>query len=292
MNTRPLFAALLTLALVPPSAALGQARDDARPRDLQRLEEDLVNLDEQLAALEPSDADADRFRQRAEEIREETIFLKVKMRRHQRTGREGTGLSYDEVDDVRRATADLLADIDRAFGARDERRSGPREVILREGTEIYVRLDHAVSSRTARREDRIEASVQRPLREDGRLVLSAGTRIRGIVREVEPAQRPSKSGRLVLEFDALYADRTRLDMRGRVAAVGSSDDDRAKKAGIGAVIGGILGGILGGSDGAVAGIILGGGGAVVASKGEDVLLPAGTVLTVRLERALRMAVER
>jgi hypothetical protein len=48
----------------------------------------------------------------------------------------------------------------------------------------------------------------------------------------------------------------------------------------------VLGGILGGKKGALLGVIIGGGGAVVASKGEDVELPEGTVVVMRLEREL------
>lgn len=290
MRMRSLLGLLLAVTLCPSPSAFAQSRDDARPRDLQRLEEDLANLDAQLAELETG-PDADRFQERAEEIREETIYLKVKVRNHQRAGREGMGISYDEVQDVRRRVSALLDDMDRAFGA-TATRGGTRELVLPIGTEIRVRLDHEVSSRTARIEDRIEVSVQRPLQHEGRLALAAGTRMRGIVREVEPAQRPSRGGRLVLEFDALYFDRERFDMRGKVAAVGAPPEDRNKKAGIGAVVGGILGGILGGKDGAVIGAILGGGGTVVAGKGEDVTLPAGTELTIRLERALTLPAPR
>jgi hypothetical protein len=74
-------------------------------------------------------------------------------------------------------------------------------------------------------------------------------------------------------------------MRGRVAEI-SEGGGRAEKAGIGAVLGGVIGGIFGGKTGAIAGVVLGGGGAVVASKGDDVELPAGTMLSVRLERPL------
>lgn len=292
MKLRTLTGLALALLLSPSPSLFAQSRDDARPRDLQRLEEDLANLDAELGALEPG-TDADRFRERAEEIREETIYLKVKVRHHQRTGREGMGISYDEVQDVRRSVADLLEDMDRAFGAATPgRREAARDVVLPVATEIRVRLDHEVSSRTARIEDRIEVSVQTPVQHDGRVALAAGTRIRGIVREVEPAQRPSKGGRLVLEFDSVWVERERLDMRGKVAAVGAPPADRNKKAGIGAVVGGILGGILGGKDGAVIGAILGGGGTVVAGKGEDVTLPAGTELTIRLERALTLPATR
>lgn len=270
---------VFALVLAAAAWASAQSRDEARPRDLQRLQEDLTNLDEDLRALETADPATEEFRRRAEEIREETIYLKVKMRHHQQGGGSGTGVSYDEVSALRRSIGDLRDDLDRAFG--DDR----SELRLEEGTLIQIRLEHPLSSRTARREDRIDASVAQPVRAQGSLALPAGTEVRGVVRDVEPAQRPSKAGRIELEFNALYLDRTRLDVRGRVAAI-SEDDGRAQKAGIGAVLGGVLGGILGGKKGVVAGIILGGGGAVAASKGEDVELPAGTLLSVRLERPL------
>jgi hypothetical protein len=273
--------ALLTLLCVaPPTPA--QSRDEASLDDLQSLQDDLANLDGELEGLEPGDPKTDEFRRRAEQIREETVYLKVKVQHHQRDGGSGTGLSYDEVSRVRRMVDDLRDDIDRAFGAEE------RELRLEEGTSIEVRLTHGLSSRTARREDPVDATVAEPVRAGGDLALPAGTQMRGVVTHVEHAQRPSKAGRLEIEFDSVFLDRTRFDMRGRVAEIQESGA-RAEKAGIGAVIGGVLGGLLGGKKGAIAGILIGGGGAVVATEGEDVELPAGTVLTVRLERPLIIA---
>jgi hypothetical protein len=270
--------ALVALALPAPA----RAADEASLGDLQRLQEDLANLDGDLAALEPGDRKTDDFKERAEQIREETIYLKVKMQHHQRDGGSGTGLSYDEVARLRRSIANLRDDVDQAFGR------PARELVLEEGTSIQVRLAHGLSSRTARREDRVDASVTEPVRAGGVLALPAGTEMRGVVRDVEPAERPSKAGRIEIEFDSVYLDRTRVDMRGRVAEIRESDE-RAQKAGIGAVLGGVLGGLLGGKRGAIAGILIGGGGAVVATAGDDVELPAGTVLTVRLQRPLVLA---
>jgi hypothetical protein len=48
----------------------------------------------------------------------------------------------------------------------------------------------------------------------------------------------------------------------------------------------VLGAILGGTKGALAGILIGGGGVTAATDGKDVELPAGTVLRVRLDTAL------
>ena len=46
--------------------------------------------------------------------------------------------------------------------------------------------------------------------------------------------------------------------------------------------------VLRGKTGAIIGLVVGSGGAIAASKGDDVELPEGTVLTLRLERPLTL----
>ena len=295
MNRFPmLMAAALAVAAALPAAAqqqdYNQARpyerrdDEARPRDLQRLQEDLANLDGDLAALPEREPRADALRQQADELREEVIYLKVKMRRAQREGAAGTGVSYQEVADLRREVAGMRDDIAR-LSTRDDREL--RELRIPAGTEIMLRLEDPLTSRTAQPEDRFEATVLSPLRLGGAVAVPAGARARGIVRAASRAERGSQGGRLELEFDSLYVDRERLDLRGRVVSIeDGTGGDRARKAGLGAVLGGVLGGILGGGKGAVIGVIVGGGGAVAASKGDEVELPEGTVLVMRLDREL------
>jgi len=273
------------LAVTTAPAARAQSREDARPRDIEALQAELRNLDDELSALEPGDPKADEFRRRADEIREEAIYLKVKMRRRQEDGRPGTGVTYGEVAELQRAVSDLRRDIGRAFGGGDRDRG--RDLRIPAGTELTVQLEEGISSKTARREDRVYATIFRPLRAEGRLAVPAGTRVRGVVIDAEPAQRPSKGGRLEIRFDRLDLDNERIDFRGRVVSIEEEREGRtAGKAGLGAVLGGVLGSILGGGKGAVVGVILGGTGAVVGTKGDEVDLPAGTVLTVRLEQPL------
>ncbi len=276
--TRTLVLALAAVLLVPAAPLVAQGRDEARPRDLERLLEDARNLDEDLLELPTGESAAREFGRRAEEIREDTIYLKVKMRRHQRAHASGTGVTYDEVAELRRAIGELREDL------RRERAAQGRDVRLPEGTRVLVRLDEPLSSATARREDRFDASVLRPVRADGAVAIVAGTRVRGIVKMAEPASRGAKGGQLELDFDTLYLEPRRLDLRSRVVSLDQDDSgrDAAGKAGIGAVLGGVLGGILGGKKGAIVGIIVGGTGAVVASKGDEVELPAGTVITLEL----------
>ena len=275
----------LGLALIFARPVAAQSNEAATTQDIQRLQYDLQNLDDSLAALSTSHPRYQEFQDRANDIRDEVTYLKVQIRRAQGNQPPGLGATRAEVSDLRRSIATLQDDID---GALNRRFSGSGT--LPEGTEIQVRLEQPLSSRTARIEDRFDASVAVPVELDGRVVLPAGTRARGIVTGVQKAERLVKGGRLDLTFDSVYPDdRTRRDMRGSVVSIKENVNlggDNAKRAGIGAVLGGVIGSVIGGTKGAIIGAVLGGGGALAAKLGEDVELPAGTILTVRLERAL------
>jgi hypothetical protein len=274
----------LGLALVVARPAAAQGTQAATTQDIQRLQYDLQNLDDSLSALSTSHPRYQEFQDRANDIRDEVTYLKVQIRRGQRSRPPVLGATRSEVEDLRQSIASLQSDIDSAL---NRRFSGSGT--LPEGTEIQVRLEQPLSSKTAQVEDRVEASVALPVQLDGRVVLPAGTRVRGVVSGVQRAERPVKGGRLDLRFDSIYLDdRTRKDLRASVASVKENLDlgDNAKRAGIGAVLGGVIGQVIGGTKGAIIGAVLGGGGALAAKLGEDVDLPAGTILTLRLERTL------
>ncbi len=129
-----------------------------------------------------------------------------------------------------------------------------------------------------------------PVVVDGRVVIPAGTRVEGVVQRVEPASRPVRSGRLDLAFDRLVLDDGRaLPLQSRVVSVGQQGAIDKRSAGIGAILGGVLGEVIGGTRGAVVGAIVGGAGGIAASGGREVQLPAGALLTLRLDRPLRTA---
>jgi hypothetical protein len=272
----------LVLAALP---ALADHPGSAAPRDLQRLQDELVTLEDTLRDVPPNHARAAEFRDRAEELRESVTYLKVQMRRHQRDQTAGLGASQEDVAWVRKDIQTLQNDV---YSALNLRYSGG-EAALPEGTEIQVRLDQPLSSGTARVEDRVEATVMSPVRLDNRVVIPTGTRVRGVVRRVERAERPAKGGTLELTFDTLlFDDNTRMSMSSRVIAVKETldRDQSLQKAGIGAALGAVLGSVIGGKKGALVGILVGGSGAVAASKGEDVVMPEGTILSLNLDRPL------
>jgi hypothetical protein len=256
----------------------------ATSADIRRLQTDIDRLDDSLAQLNDSNPRSGEFRRREAELRDQLTTLRTQVRRHRQNNREGLGASQAEVEEVRQDVVALRQEVDRTIDRGDDLATG--SVSVPGGTEFAVRLEQPLSSATARREDRVEATVAEAVRVDGRVVIPAGATVRGIVTNVEPARRPSNGGRLELSFDQVeMANGRRVDIRSRVVSLDEGGFSK-KRAGIGAALGGILGGILDGKQGALIGVLVGGGGAVVASKGGDVELPAGTVMTVRLDQSI------
>jgi len=273
------FAVALMLAALPAAAA------DATSADLRRLQDDLVSLDHALDMLETGNPRYGEIKDRADEIREEVIYVKVQVRRHQRDAAT-PGPSREDVEDLRRTINALHTDIEDQVAGEG---SGSAEGVLEAGTDIQVRLEQPVSSKTARLEDRVEATVAEAVRSGSRVVIPVGSRVRGVVQAAEPAERPSKAGRLDLRFDNVtIPGRPRMDIRTSLVSIKEDLDkgDTAKKAGMGALLGAVLGKVVGGTEGAIIGLVVGAGGAIAATKGDDVELPEGSVLTLRLERPL------
>ena len=56
----------------------------------------------------------------------------------------------------------------------------------------------------------------------------------------------------------------------------------------GGLIGAAVGGILGGVKGAILGAVIGAGGAIAATEGKDIELPAGSIIRVRLDQPVNV----
>jgi hypothetical protein len=280
--TCTLFTLALLAATVPGGADHPAAATNA---ELRALRTEVNRLDDSLRTLEDDHPRAAEFREREVGIREDLTWLGGEIRRHQRDESQGLGATKTEVEKLRREIGSLRNDIiDAAYDVPSSR----GEVDVPDGTEIQVRLEETLTSKTARVEDRVAASVSEPVTVDGRRVIPAGAEVRGVVQSVDRAQRPSKGGRLELAFDSLAVNGRRVSMDARVVRLSESGLDKSK-AGLGAIIGGVLGAVIDGGKGALIGAIVGGTGAVVASSGDEVELPAGTILTIRLERPLAVA---
>jgi type IV secretory pathway VirB10-like protein len=156
------------------------------------------------------------------------------------------------------------------------------------GTELQLVLESGLSSATSQVGDPVTARVSRATSPDGRVLLPGGTVLKGRVYRADAAGRVKGKSRLAVDFDRIVVrgvehrlDTTAIDIEG--------PDSHGKDAAIiggstvgGAIIGGILGGGKGAKKGAVVGAV-GGTGAVLATRGRDVEIPAGSNWTVRVK---------
>ncbi|HXW05460.1 MAG TPA: hypothetical protein VD833_09530 [Vicinamibacterales bacterium] len=174
--------------------------------------------------------------------------------------------------------------------------SGPVEVDragrgeLPVGQQIDVRLQDRLSSDTAQPEQRFQTTTLVNLEQDGRVLVPAGSTVRGVVSSVESAGRVDRSGRMTLAFDQLAINGREYPIRALATQAFESGGIREEAGTIGAAgaVGAIVGGIIGGLSGALIGAAVGGGGVIAATEGKDVVLPAGTIIRIRLDTPVQL----
>lgn len=172
------------------------------------------------------------------------------------------------------------------------------ELTIGKHSVIGIRLDEAISTRTARVEDRVSATVSRDVTVAGRIAIPAGVRLEGNVVLVERGGKFKDRPRLGLRFDRMIlTDGTRVSLKtDSIYREGdSSSADATAKMGAGAVAGAILGGLLGGKKGAAIGTAAGAAGGaatVMRGDGNESSLPAGAPLTVRLTDDVTVTIQR
>jgi hypothetical protein len=281
-------AVFTTLALAIAVHAWGQAPVSAA--DISRLESTVSEIQAQVSALKTSDptlsADVSRS---LVELNDEVTYLRVKMRREGSVTRAEYASVRDRLETLRvRAQGDRVS-AQPAIGPSEIRGGGT----VRVGTEFDARLQTSLNSGTAKVEDRFEATTVVDYESDGRVIVPAGSVVRGFVSSVSAANKIDRRGSLTLSFDEIRIDNTTYRLRASVTqALDGKIGEDATRIGAGAVVGAIIGGLLGGGKGALIGVLVGGGGTIAATEGTDVSLPAGTILRLRLDQPLEVAAPR
>lgn len=291
-------AMLMALGLTTP--ALAQLA--VSTADLQRLQDSLSQAGTEVERVRNRDAArASTLQPMLDELREEVVYLRVKLRKEGAVPRADYADVRDRIDDLRSRAAAAVAPAAAAPAPAPAPPARPasqpaaaRSGEVPTGTELDVRLQSALNSGTAKVEDRFEATTLVDLVVDGRTLVPAGSVMRGVVTSVEPATRTNRTGRMTVSFDQLTVGTRNYPMRGMVTQAIESEGIRgeAGRAGAGAGAGAIIGGLLGGFKGAIAGILVGGGGAIAATEGKQVELQPGAVLRVRLDAPLQIAQAR
>ncbi|HET9253261.1 MAG TPA: hypothetical protein VFP58_14200 [Candidatus Eisenbacteria bacterium] len=160
--------------------------------------------------------------------------------------------------------------------------------VLAAGTDIVAALQSTVDTGKNHAGDKVTLRTLEDIRVDGVTVVPAGATIHGEITHVDPAGRVAGGAELTLRFTelvlpggtsyAISAVPMRLEGKGDAK-------ESAIEIGGGAVAGGVIGGILGGKDdiakGAAVGAVVGTG-VAVATKGDQIVLPAGQKMRVSL----------
>jgi hypothetical protein len=319
---RGLLLGALIAGLAAPVAA--QQSTTVTTADIQRLQDNIYLADRDLSQARSRDAArATQLQAELDDLRDEVVYLKVKLRKERTLARSEYADVRDRIDDLRsrargETTTPPPASSSSAAPASAPAPSRPTTVApgslpapapstvastsststastastrpagtveIPVGTEIDVRLQNALNSGTNQVEDRFEATTLVDVGVNSRVVIPAGSVMRGVVTQVEPATRTNRTARMTVSFDQVTVNGQSYAIRGTVseAIEGSGIKGETARIGTGAGVGAVIGGLLGGFKGALAGILIGGGGTIAATEGKEVQIPQGSVLRVRLD---------
>ena len=182
-----------------------------------------------------------------------------------------------------------------------------RSYVVPDGTRLQVRLESTLNSKTNRQGDRFTAKVVESVLVRGKEVIPEGTIVEGRVAEVRNAGRIKGRAQVHLSYERLIlpngvsetiiasqaelddTQREEMDRKEGTILGESNRKRRAAEIGAGAAIGAGIGAIAGGKKGAAIGA--GAGGLiglvdVLRRGGEEIEIPAGTLMVIRLDRPL------
>jgi hypothetical protein len=303
MNGQRWFKAILVATVL--MLAVPAGAQTVSTADIQRLQDDVYQASSDISRLRATDATAaSRLQDELDDLRDEVTYLKVKLRKEGNINRTDYSDVRDKLQSLRaRARGDGSGSQGRSgsippppppsgssssrnTGGYEDRQGSRRgETTIPSGQELDVRLERELSSDSGQVEDRFEATTVVDLYEGNRVLIPAGSVMRGVVSSVNKASRTDRKGSLTVAFDQVTVRGRDYPMRGTVTQAIESEGIRGEvgRIGAGSAVGGIIGGILGGVKGAVLGVLIGGGGTIAATEGKDVTLPPGTILRVRLD---------
>jgi len=169
----------------------------------------------------------------------------------------------------------------------------PRPRVVPSGTTLAIVLKEGVTTKTAKPEDSVVAELAEDVVVDGDVLLPSGSEVIGHVVTALRSGRVKGRARLSASFDQIRVDGKtfRIDATGFDVTAGSSKGKDAKIAGGAAAAGAIIGAIADGGEGALKGGAIGGaagGAAVLATRGQEVELKAGSRYKIELKKSLQL----
>jgi len=198
-----------------------------------------------------------------------------------------TYVAYAAADNSAVLNADAVADDGAAYPY--------REITIPAGTALSLEMGSTVSSRTSRVEQPVSATLRRPLIVRGVTVVPAGAAIGGYVSQAQRSGRVKGRARVGVRFTTVRIGDTRYTIHtaGITRLAPATKKKDAMKIGIGAGAGALVGALTGGKKGAAIGSGIGGAGGtalVLSTRGKEVSLGRGAIVTTRLSEPLTVRV--
>ncbi len=163
------------------------------------------------------------------------------------------------------------------------------EIALPAGTRLPVVMETTVGSDISRPEEPVRARLARDIVVHGVTVVPAGSAVTGVVTDAVRSGRVKGRAHVAVRFDTLVPRGEGERYRIHTAAVervapGTKKKDALEIA-LPAAGGALIGGLIGGGKGALIGTAAGGGAGtaiVLSTRGQEIHLPKGASLTLRL----------
>jgi hypothetical protein len=169
----------------------------------------------------------------------------------------------------------------------------PRPLIIPTGTVLTVRLGQAVGSKISAPGQSFTATLASPLAVEGRTVIPTGAAAAGTVVDAKPLGRFKGGAVLQLRLTSITVNGSEQSISS--SSVTRTETGKGKRtailAGGGAGLGALIGGLAGGGKGAAIGALAGGGagtGGAAFTGNKDVVLPAESALSFKLEQPLEL----
>src|SRR5207253_1173025 len=176
-----------------------------------------------------------------------------------------------------------------------------RTATIPAGTQVSIRADEAIDSKTAYSGQRYAADVSADVTDaSGNVIIPRGSQAELIIRNAKDPNNPNATNQnLALDLDSVTVNGQRYVVSTKdVTSTGSgigANKKTGEYVGGGALLGAIIGAVAGGGKGAAIGAGVGaaaGAGGVILTKGSQVKVPVETVLNFKLDQDLQLQAVR
>lgn len=171
--------------------------------------------------------------------------------------------------------------------ARQDSKPRNETIVIPSGTNVLATLDTQVSTETSASGDQFTATTIQPITVDGKTVVPVGSRIHGLLRDVQASGRIKGRARMTLAYEHIVSNGKTHAISAVPLTLQADSGTRSdvEKIAAGGVLGAIIGGIADGKDGALKGAAIGAGAGtifVLATKGDDIELNPGQRLSIHM----------